>query len=123
MSLGGNDSFDANYEASEERARLAHLALPDRSEAVRYLAALASVLLALLCLVLAATASPSWLLLAVPFGIAPGWYFTYLAQRTQGPTQPGDYFVGPRIELRAAGMSFGSLFFLAWNLVRGEPRN
>src|SRR5689334_384006 len=77
VSIGGNEGFDANYEASEERARLARLALPDRQEAMRYLAALAAEAVAVVCLVLAATNSPAWLLLALPLGVAPGLYFTY----------------------------------------------
>lgn len=119
VSIGGNDGFDANYEAADERARLARLALPDRREASRYLAALASEGLALVFVVLAATSSPLWLLPAVPLGLWPGFYFSYLAQRTQGATRAGDYLVGPRLELRATGMSLGSLFFRAWDLVRG----
>ncbi len=122
MSIGGNNSYDeyvaAAELASQQRTRLAVLAIPDRREAVHYLTALASEVPAVGCLVLAGVHSPGWLVLAFPLGIAPSWYFNYLAQRTQRSTAAGDYFVGPRLALRASAISLGSLTPRALELVR-----
>ena len=107
--------------ALAQQARDARLsrAIPDRNEAVRYLAALVAEVAALLLLL----AQNGWALFFAFMILLPaGLYFRYLAQRANGATQSGDYLVGPRIDLRTWAVSLGSLIPRAISVIRHGER-